>query len=140
MNLPMRGLDTNVLIRLIAGDDQPQSVIAREAIDAAERDGRTLFVSLPVLCELLWTLSRSYGLDRAQLAAVVDGLLDAPVFAIQDRDIVRLALVDFKRDSGGFVDYLLGHLGRAHGCVSTWTFDRSLLDHPLFDRPEAPQP
>jgi predicted nucleic-acid-binding protein len=131
----MRGLDTNVLLRHVMGDDPAQSAVAQEVIDGAERRGERLLVTVPVLCELVWTLERSYRLTREQIGEVVATLLDSPVFVVDGRTPARLALLDFERGHAGFIDYLVGQIGHAQGCRTTLTFDEALLDHPHFETP-----
>ena len=70
----MIALDTNVLVRYMMQDDPKQSPRATRLIEAlsGEEPG---FVPLVALVELVWVLSGSYGLDRAQVSDALDGLL-----------------------------------------------------------------
>jgi predicted nucleic-acid-binding protein len=123
----LRGLDTNVLVRYFTLDDREQAALARDVVDGAEHRGERLFVSLPVLCELIWTLGGPrYGTRRDQLAQIVAGLLESPVFAVQQRAVVRQALEDFRTGRAGFGDYVIGRCAEAAGCSETLTFDRAL--------------
>jgi predicted nucleic-acid-binding protein len=63
----VRGLDTNVLLRLLLADDPRQAARAREWLDAQPR-GQRLLINRIVLCELVWTLRRGYRFDREQIA------------------------------------------------------------------------
>ncbi len=72
----MIGLDTNVLVRYLAQDDQEQSALATqvlESLDEAERG----FVSLVVLVELQWVLRRAYRMSASEVAGIVERLLRA---------------------------------------------------------------
>ena len=132
----LRGVDTNVLVRYFAGDDIEHSAMARDLVARAEARGERLFVSLPVLCELLWVFARSrYRARREELVALVAGLLESPVFAIQDRPLVRRALEDFRLGRAELADYLIGRCCEAAGSSETLTFDEALLDHPHFEHP-----
>ncbi|HLX06644.1 MAG TPA: type II toxin-antitoxin system VapC family toxin [Thermoanaerobaculia bacterium] len=123
----MRGLDTNVLLRFITADDPAQAERVGALFDAAERSGDRFFVSAIVLCELTWTLrGRPYGLDHDQIAAVVERILGTNLLEVQDRSLVRHALLDYRQGRGDFADYLLGRQGFAAGCADTITFDRKL--------------
>lgn len=69
----MRTLDTNVVVRLLIGDDPIQTPIAERAfLDAIARGG----VYLPdvVLAEVGWVL-RGYGLDRESRYALLERLV-----------------------------------------------------------------
>jgi predicted nucleic-acid-binding protein len=140
MTTAMRGLDTNVLVRHVMGDDPAQAAVARAVIANAEGAGERLLVTVPVLCELVWTLERSYRLSREQIAEVVATLLGSPVFVVEERTPARLALHDFERGRAGFVDYFVGQLAHAQDCRTTLTFDEALLDHPHFRHPSAAAP
>lgn len=130
---PLRGLDTNVLVRYFALDDPAQSALARHLIDGAGDRGERFFVSLPVLCELVWTLSGPrYRSNRQQVVAILAGLLDSPGFVLQDRALVRQALEDFRAGRADFADSLIGRIGEDAGCAETVTFDGGLVAAPGF--------
>ena len=132
----LRGIDTNVLVRYFAGDDVRQSALARQLVEETEARGERLFVSLPVLCELLWVFARSgYRAPRETLVALVAGLLESPVFVIQERPLVRQALEDFRLGRTEFADHLIGRCCEAAGCSETLTFDNVLAASPGFRRP-----
>jgi len=127
-----QGVDTNLLIRWLLRDDAAQHRLVKAAFLEAERAGETLWISIPVLCELVWTLARSFGAKRAQIVEIVDLLLETTIFELQDRDVVRAALTDYVAGRGDFPDYLIGRAGKAAGCYATLTFDRDLDDSELF--------
>jgi predicted nucleic-acid-binding protein len=123
----VRGLDTNVLLRLLTRDDSVQSKRVATLFAAAERGGERFFVSVIALCELAWTLrGRPYGLARGEIAAVLEGLLATDLIEVQDRGLVRRALADFRQGRADFADYLLGWQSAKAGCDDTLTFDRKL--------------
>jgi predicted nucleic-acid-binding protein len=123
----MRGLDTNVLLRYATADDPEQTVQAAALIEEAERTGGRLHVNAVVLCEFVWTLrGGAYRFDAPAIAGAIEALLAAPVFSIQDRDAVRLALDDYRRGPADFADYLIARLNLKAGCVDTASFDRRL--------------
>lgn len=129
-----QGLDTNVLVRSLTGDDSQQSPAAQTLLEEAELQGRRFHVSLPVLCELVWVLrGRPYRLDRATLATVLESLVQTPLFEIQNRDAVRLALADYRKGPADFSDYLIGRLDEMAGCEQTVTFDTALEDSDRFE-------
>jgi predicted nucleic-acid-binding protein len=80
-----------------------------------------------VLCELAWTLGgRIYRFDRHAIAAAIENLLETAIFEFQSRDLIRLALVDYRQGRAGFADYLIGQQNAFAGCAETVTFDTSL--------------
>lgn len=136
----MRGIDTNVLLRHVMGDEPAQTAVARALITRAEAKGEQLLVTVPVLCELVWTLEGPYRLTRSQIGEVVATLLGSPLFVVEERTSARLALADFENGRAGFVDYVIGRIARARGCRTTLTFDEALLDDPHFQHPSDVAP
>lgn len=125
----MRGLDTNVLLRFLTADDPVQAERVDALFAAAERSGERFFVGVIALCELSWTLrGRPYRLDRARIAAVLEGILDTSLIEVQDRGLVRRALAEFRLGRADFADYLLGLQTESAGCAGTVTFDRALRE------------
>jgi predicted nucleic-acid-binding protein len=123
----VRGLDTNVLLRLLTRDNPAQAEQVDTLFAAAERAGERFFVSVIALSELSWTLrGRPYSLARSEIAAALEGLLDTTSIEVQDRGLVRRALADFQDGRADFADYLLGWQSRKAGCDDTLTFDRKL--------------
>lgn len=129
----LRGLDTNVLLRWLTHDDPDHLRIVDAVLQQAEKRGETLWISTPVLCEVVWTLASRYRAKRPEIVRFLHMLLDTALFEIQQRDVVRLALDDYASGQGGFPDYLIGRSGEAAGCETTLTLDRALRDSALFD-------
>jgi predicted nucleic-acid-binding protein len=82
-------------------------------------------VSAIVLCETCWAL-RSYGYSRSEIAAAIGGVVDTALFEIQDRELVRRAMAQYRQGPADFADYLIGWQNRQAGCAETVTFDRAL--------------
>ena len=122
----MIAVDTNVLVRLIVGDDEVQGAKARHLIDACAEGNETCFVSNPVLCELEWVLETLYSASRAEVASAIQALASEPPFQVEDAEAVQRALAQYTNGKGDFSDYLLGEVGRSAGARTTYTFDRDL--------------
>lgn len=117
----MRGLDTNILVRVIMRDDAAQTARADALID--ELGPGEGFVSLLVLVELHWTLMRAYGLRRDQTSMAVSTLLSAAEVRVEDPDLVRKAL-RLAHAGADFADAAIAASATAAGCTATMTFDR----------------
>jgi predicted nucleic-acid-binding protein len=132
----MRGLDTNILVRFLTDDEPTQSGITRRLIEAAEAEGDTFHISILVLAELVWVLRGGrHAFSRAEVADALDAILDAAVFEIQSRDLVRRAAAAFRAGPAEFSDYLIGEIDRRSGCTATLTFDRRLAAAEGFEVP-----
>jgi predicted nucleic-acid-binding protein len=117
----MRAVDTNVLVRLITGDDLKQAAAAEKFVSAGA------WVSHLVLTETIWVLATVYDRDPPALAQTVDFLLKHRDLTIQDAEVVVEALVHYRnRPSLGFSDCLVLEIARKAGHVPMGTFDRTL--------------
>jgi predicted nucleic-acid-binding protein len=117
----MRAVDTNVLVRLITGDDARQAASAEEFI----RNGA--WVSVLALAETMWVLAAVYDRTSSGIVAAIEMLLDHQNLTVQDSDVVAEALHLFRsRPSLGFSDCLILELARKAGHMPLGTLDRSL--------------
>ena len=128
----MTGLDTNVLVRYLTQDDPRQSRRANALVAEAVAGKKRLFVSIVVLCELVWVLRGAYSLDRPTIAMALERILATAQLEIDAKDVVREALEDYRSGGGDFADYVIGRRGREVGCKSTATFDRRLKGSRFF--------
>ena len=128
----MRGLDTNVLVRYFTQDDLAQARKANALIADTASKGDHCFISVIVLCELVWVLREAYDFDKETLVTVLDKMLSTAQFHIQEKEMVHRAFADFRRSSGDFSDYLIGWQGRQAGCDQTATLDQGLKKSDLF--------
>lgn len=119
----MIGLDTNVLVRYLVQDDAAQAddaakLIARHC--SKEEPGR---ISLVVLCELVWVLSRAYRFSASQIAGTLEKLLQTAELDIEDPDTAWVALRLYRLEDAGYADAVIGLRNRQAGCEVTATFD-----------------
>ena len=119
----MTGLDTNVLVRYLAQDDARQSATAGRLMESfsAQAPG---FVSLVTLTETVWVLEDVYGRTRADVATVIEALLESEGLVIQMATLVWQVLRQVASSRADFADHLIETLGSAAGCTSTVTFDK----------------
>ena len=117
----MRALDTNVLVRLLVGDDQKQFKIAEEFV------AKGAWVSHLVLAETTWVLRAIYDRTPMQIIALIDVLLAHEQLIVQDADTVTMALEDLRlRPALGFSDCLVVAIARKAGHTPLGSFDKQL--------------
>ena len=115
----MRAIDTNVVVRFLAGDDPDQSPLARALVDAGD-----LYVPLTVMLEAEWVLRSVYGHERQQVAVALRAFAGLPGVSVEVPE--RLAVALDRAEAGmDFADAL--HLGGAEGCEAFLTFDRRFV-------------
>ena len=114
----MLAIDTNVVVRYLAGDHPRQSATARELIR-----GNDVFVCTTVLLEAEWVLRSIYGYAPARLAKALTAFAGLPRVKLEDPRLIAKAL-DWMDSGLDFADAL--HLARAEGWEAFVTFDRRL--------------
>src|SRR5688572_9249867 len=117
----MRAVDTNVLVRLVIGDD-PDQVSAAEDFVASGA-----WVPHLALAEATWVLASVYERDPAAIATAVEMLVNHQQLTLQDEDAVAAAVEQFRRRPAvGFSDCLMVAVSRKAGHGPLGTFDRDL--------------
>lgn len=119
----MIGVDTNILVRYLAQDDEVQSPAASRIIDGFTPDAPG-FISQVVLVETVWVLTRAYRMSRQAIADTVETLLRAREIVVERTDAGYLALATYRATKADFSDALIAHAGRLTGCSETLTFDK----------------
>ncbi|MHB8448550.1 MAG: PIN domain-containing protein [Rudaea sp.] len=119
----MIALDTNVLLRALVDDEKAtsQCAAARRLVAAAA----VVTISAAVFLEAVWTLSRSFGFPRKDVAHVASLLLKHPKYRIQDAALFEVAVARFAAGNIDFADAVaLEHASRNNAVLHT--FDRKL--------------
>jgi predicted nucleic-acid-binding protein len=115
-------LDTNILVRLLTGDDPPQQAAVTRLLHAEESG---FFIGDVTLAELAWVLEKVYRYTREELAVSVEEL--ASLEDVQFEDTVRVAhAIKHHRHGGDFADFLIVARARASGCSQVASFDKQL--------------
>ena len=126
----MIGLHTNVLARYLTQDEVRQAALASRLIENDLTIARPGFISLVVLAELCWVLSRLYSATMDELADMINDLLNTPQIQVERREVVQAAIRRFKQSKSrkaGLVDALIAEIARSVGCSSTVTFDKAAV-------------
>lgn len=118
----MIGIDTNVLVRFLVADDKEQAARAADFMASLTTKEKG-HLSVIVLVEAFWVLSRGYALPGDEIVRAFRALLSAPELEVAHPDAVREALSGVE---GGFdfADALIARLHQEAGCSTTVTFDK----------------
>jgi len=112
----MFAIDTNIIVRYLAGDHPEQSARARVVIETEE-----VFVANTVLLEAEWVLRRVYRFTARRIAKALREFGGLPHVTYENPDATATAL-DWVDSGLDFADAL--HLAHARGCDGFVTFDR----------------
>lgn len=120
----MIGIDTNVIVRLIVGDDERQARAAERYLQEHASPDSPCYVSNIALIETVWVLETAYGYGRTQVADALVMILEVDRFEFDSPVDVAEAVRDFRKGRAEFVDCLIGRMNLFAGCSHTVTFDR----------------
>lgn len=121
----MIDLDTNVVVRYLAQDDDVQSAIATRFLSRLTKD-KPGFISAVVLAEISWVLARRHKLDRSDIARTIRDLLETAELVIENAEAAYRALgIYLGSASVEFADALISETASLAGADETVTFDRA---------------
>jgi predicted nucleic-acid-binding protein len=127
----MIGLDSNIILRAITGDDPTQSLLARRLLDSLSTGAPAVINSI-VLVEVAWTLRARHKYPKREILKHIERFMQSSAYKIIDRDAVSEALEISSRHSIEFADALIGEINRLVGCTTTVTFDEGASQAPGF--------
>ena len=127
---PVPFVDTDVIIRLLTGDDPAKQAAAGALFERVEAGRLTVAAPDTVIADAVYVLAspRLYGLPRAEIAAQLSTLVALPAFQLQNRTQDLTALALYARTNLDFGDALLVAAMQDHGSHVLYSYDRD------FDR------
>jgi predicted nucleic-acid-binding protein len=111
--------DTNVIVRLLTGDDPRQTAQARRLFEV-----ETIFLPKTALLEAEWVLRRLYRLEPLAVNQALAALLSLPNVRGEDEPLLRQALA-WNREGIDFADAL--HLASSRTAERFATFDLAMI-------------
>ncbi len=117
-------IDTNVLVRLVAQDDELQAQAVDRLLARHAQRGELLFVPITVVLELEWVLRSRLSQNKSQFIHTMSALLTLVEFSFESEDALEQALVDYENGTADFGEYVHLALSRKSGALPFWTFDR----------------
>jgi predicted nucleic-acid-binding protein len=127
----MIGLDSNIILRALTGDDPIQSPLAQRLLATLSSD-RPGVLNPVVLVETAWTLRGRYKCPRLEILQHIEKFMGSCAYLIVERDAVSEALETSRKHSIEFADALIGEINRLAGCATTMTFDEGAHRVPTF--------
>lgn len=123
-------VDTDVLVRLIAGDDPTKRQASSALFSEVEAGRQTLACPATVIADAVFVLTspRLYAIERSLVAAALALLVDLPHFQVDQGKTVRRALDIFAVTRLDFGDAMLVAAMQEAGAETLYSFDRD-YDH-----------
>ena len=120
----MVAFDTNVVVRLLMGDDPAQTRRADRALRAHAPSG--IFISLLVFVETVWVVTQVYRLDREEMLRRLTALVRTEGIIVEEAAMVLESLERASMSTYDLADLLIAAVSRREGAVPILTFDRKL--------------
>jgi len=119
----MISVDTNIIVRLLTGDDQPQFKRARSLFEK-----ESIFITTTVILETEWVLRYAYHFKPLKIAVAFQSLFGLSNVQLEEPLIIAAAIEWHKKDLD-FADAL--HLAKSQASRSFATFDKKLIKKAL---------
>lgn len=99
--MPTAYLDTNIIIRLVTGDDPAKQDASRRLFESLEAGTISIAAPMSVIADAVYVLAspRLYALARPVIAAVLSRLLRIAAFRVQHRRVLLRALELYGRNA-----------------------------------------
>ena len=121
----MIALDTNVLVRFLAQDDDAQFQVAAGLIEGCTRDAPG-YVCREVMIELVWVLERAYKYSREEIAEALLSIVTASQLSVENAQDIA-SVVNLYRDEGyDFADLMIRQSAQRSENRILKTFDQKL--------------
>jgi len=123
-------VDTDVIIRLLTGDNPTKQAAARVLFEQVEQGQSTLAAPDTVIADAVFVLSspRLYHLPRQQVAALLIPLVRLPHFRVKNRRVVLQALALYATHNLDYSDVFIVASMQRSASVTLYSYDRG------FDR------
>jgi predicted nucleic-acid-binding protein len=115
----MKAVDTNVLVRLLTGDDPKQSAVARELFTTEQ-----IWIAKTVLLEANWVLHSSYDFEDDVIISSFERLIGLDNIHVEDEPSIVAAL-SLTAHGVKLADAI--HLSSRPPGASFLSFDRSFI-------------
>ena len=121
----MIALDTNVLVRFLAQDDDAQFQVAAGLIEGCTSDAPG-YVCREVMIELVWVLERAYKYSREDIAEALLSIVTASQLSVENAQDIA-SVVNLYRDEGyDFADLMIRQSAQRSENRILKTFDQKL--------------
>jgi len=117
-------VDTNVFLRFLTNDDPVKAKRAELLFRDALKGKIRLATSLLVIAEIIWTLESFYKLEKPDIAAKIEKILNTPNLDCPEAALLFMALDLYVHANIDFVDAYNAFHMKEHGLTQILTYDR----------------
>jgi predicted nucleic acid-binding protein len=131
-------IDTDVIVRLLTGDDLAKQAAAASLFEDIEAGVLTARAPVTVIADAVFVLcsKRLYNMPRSQAAAALARLVRLPGFRVDQQRTVLTALDLFGSSNVDFGDCMLVASLRRTGATVLYSYDRDFDRFPGVERRE----
>ena len=129
----MVGVDTNIIVRFLVGDDEKQANKVYKLFKSIENDKDELFVPTLVILELIWVLESVYEIVRSDILDSVSQLILMPIFKFENLTVIQNFITEAQQSKFDLSDLLIAHSANINGCEVILTFDKKASKYKYFD-------
>ena len=117
-------IDTNLLIRYLVNDDNRKAQIVDTLLKKAGKGDIQILMPSIVVAELVCVLESFYKMETAEIADLVDSILNTPGLTVSDDSIIRSALKRYRTRGVDLVDAWIAAFAQEKGAGEIHTFDK----------------
>ena len=121
----MIALDTNVLVRYLAQDDDAQFRVAASLIEGCTSDAPG-YVCREVMIELVWILERAYKYSREEIAEALLSIVTASQLSVENAQDIASIVNLYREDGYDFADLMIRQAAQRTENRILKTFDQKL--------------
>jgi len=121
----MIALDTNVLVRFLAQDDDAQFQVAAGLIEGCTRDVPG-YVCREVMIELVWVLERAYKYSREEIAEALLSIVTASQLSVENAQDIASVVNLYRKEGYDFADLMIRQAAQRTENRVLKTFDQKL--------------
>ena len=129
----MKGIDTNILVRFLVGDDADQAQVVYNLFKKIELNKTELFVSLLVVLELIWVLESVYQIEKNHIIDSLADLILMPILKFENIETIQKFIISARNGRYDLSDLLIAHASESYGCEAVFTFDKKASKYSLFE-------
>ena len=129
----MKALDTNVLVRFLVKDDEPQAKKVYTLFKQAETDKNYFFVPLLVVLETIWVLDSVYEIPRKEILDAINEILLMPILKFEAQPTIQRFIFLARENKIDLSDILIACAAKISGCEKILTFDKRASKFELFE-------